>query len=67
MEILNDIACIPKLNWNFIQLNLIQIQFHLSRFNWIQIPLTRIEFQLKKNRMQLGQKILKVSCYFHHS
>ncbi len=57
MEILNDIACIPKLNWNFIQLNLIQIQFDLSRFNWIQIPLTGIEIQLKKNRMQLGQKI----------
>ncbi len=47
----------PKLNWNFIQLNLIQIQFDLSRFNWIQIPLTGIEIQLKKNRMQLGQKI----------
>jgi hypothetical protein len=25
----------PKLNWNFIQLNLIQIQFDLSRFNRI--------------------------------
>ncbi len=47
----------PKLNWNFIQLNLIQIQFDLSRFNWIQISLTGIEIQLKKNRMQLGQKI----------
>ncbi len=57
----------PKLNWNFIQLNLIQSQFHLSKFNQIQIPLTRIEIQVKKNRMQLGQKILKFACYFHHS